>query len=58
MYVLVCGYPPFDAPDIDELFDKTRKGVFAFDPEDWEDMSDDCKDFISKMLVQPLTLNP
>jgi serine/threonine protein kinase len=50
-YILLCGYPPFQADDQDELFDQIRQGDYGFDPEDWQDVSDEGKDFIEKILV-------
>ncbi|DAZ96535.1 TPA: hypothetical protein N0F65_011212 [Lagenidium giganteum] len=50
-YILLCGYPPFhdDAQAI--LFRKIKRGKFQFDSPYWDNISNDAKDFIKKMLV-------
>lgn len=51
VYILICGYPPFYHEDDKKLFRLITKGQYAFDPAEWEGVSDLCKDFINKMLV-------
>ena len=54
-YILLCGYPPFQADDQDELFDQIRDGAFTFDDEDWTSVSDHAMNFIHSTLeVDPL----
>jgi serine/threonine protein kinase len=50
-YILLCGYPPFQADDQDDLFDQIRSGDYHFDPDDWEHVSKEGKNFIEKILV-------
>lgn len=54
MYTLLCGYPPFYAQQDQEIFEKIRKGKFEFNKEDWDCISGDAKELITKML----TYNP
>ncbi len=54
MYILLAGYPPFNAKNQRELFKLIRKGHYEFHEKFWSDISDDAKDFISKLL----TVNP
>ena len=51
VYILICGYPPFYHEDDKKLFKIICKGKYSFDPSDWSDVTDDCKDFIGKMLI-------
>jgi len=50
-YILLCGFPPFYNEKIQELFEQIMKAQFDFPEDYWEDISDDAKDFISKILV-------
>ena len=52
-YILLCGYPPFVSMnnDNDELFDLILKGSFEFLHQYWSTVSEEAKDFISKLLV-------
>ena len=42
----LCGYPPF--PQTNEI---TMNGSYQFYRNDWEDVSEDAKDFIRALLV-------
>ncbi|KAI8887058.1 Pkinase-domain-containing protein [Backusella circina FSU 941] len=48
-YVLLCGYPPFQAEDI-ELYDEITHGRYEFHERYWRDISDEAKDFISHLI--------
>ena len=39
MYILLCGYPPFNGETDDLIFDAIRKGKFQFDDEEWGSVS-------------------
>eukprot|EP00298_Acanthocystis_sp_HF-20_P017716 c21812_g2_i4.p1 GENE.c21812_g2_i4~~c21812_g2_i4.p1 ORF type:complete len:200 (+),score=71.70 c21812_g2_i4:76-675(+) len=51
MYILLCGYPPFQHEDSDKLFKLILKGSFKFDSPWWDDVSKEAKDLIKKILV-------
>mmetsp|Transcript_30485 Transcript_30485/g.67079 ORF Transcript_30485/g.67079 Transcript_30485/m.67079 type:complete len:369 (-) Transcript_30485:139-1245(-) len=52
MYILLCGYPPFDGNGDDALTLKlVRKGDYSFDESEWGKISEDAKDLIRKLLV-------
>ena len=51
MYILLCGYPPFNAQNDNEIYALIRKGVFYFDPMEWGIISDSAKDLVCKMLT-------
>jgi len=50
-YILLCGYPPFYSSDLAELFEQIMEADYEFFDEYWGKVSNDAKDFISKLLV-------
>merc|ERR1712050_399501 len=50
MYILLCGYPPFNGPNDKIIFQRVLEGKFAFPEEDWNGISKQAKDLIKKML--------
>lgn len=50
-YILLAGYPPFYGDSKDELYANIKSGTFEYDPEEWDAISADAKDLISKILV-------
>ena len=50
-YILLGGYPPFNEPTQKELFNKIKAGKYEFHYDYWKDVSNEAKDFISKLLV-------
>jgi calcium/calmodulin-dependent protein kinase I len=51
LYILLCGYAPFQAEKTSVMFGKIKKGTFVFHEQYWKDVSDLAKDFVRKMLV-------
>ena len=51
MFMLLSGRPPFFHDDIFELFELIKEGKFSFSYPIWNDISDEAKDLISKLLV-------
>jgi calcium/calmodulin-dependent protein kinase I len=51
IYILLCGFPPFYADNDHLLFEKIKKGEFAFLRPYWDPISDKGKDLIRKMLT-------
>ena len=51
MYILLCGYPPFNGPNDKIIFNKVLDGKFQFPEEDWQSISKEAKDLIKKMLT-------
>lgn len=50
-YILLAGYEPFyDERGDTHIFRKIIKGDFEFHSPWWDDVSDDAKDFVSKLL--------
>jgi calcium-dependent protein kinase len=50
LYILLCGYPPFNGETDNEILNKIKTGKFVYPEEEWDIVSDEAKDFISKML--------
>eukprot|EP01092_Planopodium_desertum_P007503 TRINITY_DN3080_c0_g3_i6.p1 TRINITY_DN3080_c0_g3~~TRINITY_DN3080_c0_g3_i6.p1 ORF type:complete len:333 (+),score=40.68 TRINITY_DN3080_c0_g3_i6:117-1001(+) len=50
-YILLCGFPPFYGESVPELFEQILAAKFDYPDEYWENVSDDAKDFINKLLV-------
>lgn len=50
LYILLCGYPPFDGDNNKEIFRSIMKNDLEFDPEDWTNISEEAIDLIRKML--------
>jgi calcium-dependent protein kinase len=51
MYILLCGYPPFNAESDQEILNKIKIGKFSFPEEEWENISSEAKDLIISMLT-------
>jgi len=53
LYILLCGYPPFYGDSDRQILESVKKGKFAFDGEEWEGVSKEAKDLITKMITLP-----
>jgi calcium/calmodulin-dependent protein kinase I len=51
LYVMLCGYPPFYAEENNELFQLIKDCDYEFHMPYWENISDDAKDLIKKLLI-------
>ena len=50
LYILLCGLPPFNGEDDNEIFEEIKKRKFDFPDDLFHDVSNDAKDLITKML--------
>ena len=50
MYILLCGEPPFQGNNEEEIFQKIKKCQYNFKPKEFNDVSNNCKDLIKKLL--------
>jgi serine/threonine protein kinase len=51
LYIMLCGFPPFYDDSTAVLFKQIRKGEYSFPSPYWDDVSDEAKDIVSKVLV-------
>lgn len=50
MYLMLCGYQPFEGEDMREIFARISKGMFDFSRREWEGISENAKELIRKMM--------
>jgi serine/threonine protein kinase len=50
-YILLCGFPPFYGNTDQQIFEKILKAQFDFPSPDWDTISSEAKDFVSRILV-------
>jgi calcium-dependent protein kinase len=50
MYILLCGYPPFNGDNDNEILNKIKLGKFVFPAEEWAGVAEQAKDMINCML--------
>lgn len=50
LYILLCGYPPFNGANDGIILDKVKEGKFSFDTEEWNFVSQEGKNLIKRML--------
>ena len=53
-YILLCGYPPFNGANANEVYESIRRGVFYFPSTEWQHVSHIAKDFVVQLLqIEP-----
>lgn len=50
LYILLCGYPPFNGANDKQIIESVLKGKYQVDEPEWDDISSDAKDLVRKML--------
>ena len=50
LYILLCGYPPFNGSNDEQIIKKVKEGKYRTDEEEWENISVDAIDIINKLL--------
>jgi calcium-dependent protein kinase len=50
LFILLCGYPPFEGDNKKEIFKNVLRQKLKFDDKDWKTISAEAKDLITKML--------
>mmetsp|Transcript_800 Transcript_800/g.734 ORF Transcript_800/g.734 Transcript_800/m.734 type:complete len:332 (+) Transcript_800:23-1018(+) len=58
LYILLCGYPPFNGEDDAQIIKAVQKGAFDFPEEEWGHVSNDAKKLIKRMLTVDPTKRP
>jgi len=49
-YILLCGFPPFYGNNDQQIFEKIMKANYDFPSPDWDDITDEAKEFIQAIL--------
>ena len=55
IYMILVSYPPFLHHTPIGIRSKIIGGIYEFHPEHWERISDDAKDFVSRLLTVDMT---
>jgi serine/threonine protein kinase len=50
LYILLCGFPPFYHESTAQLYKQIKKGAYDFPSPYWDDISDNAKDLVRKLL--------
>lgn len=50
MYILLCGYPPFNGSNDEQIIKKVKEGKYRTDEEEWHNISEDAIDILNKLL--------
>lgn len=53
LYILLCGYPPFEGTDDYDLARNIMRGKIDFDSEEWVDISKEAKHLITHLICKP-----
>ena len=52
LYMMIAGKPPFEGADDREIIRKVRTGKYSIDCEEFNGISDECKDLIQWLLTK------
>ena len=52
LYILLCGYPPYDGDDDDQIMKNIETKSFEFPDEEWRSVSSEAKSLITRMLIK------
>ena len=58
MYILFCGYPPFNGSTDEKIMYWIKHNDFSFPPEEWDKVSNEAKELISQMLEKEPQYRP
>lgn len=51
LYILLCGYPPFNGSDDSQILQCVEQGSYDFDEEDWAHITPEGKNLVQLMLT-------
>jgi calcium-dependent protein kinase len=51
LYIILCGYPPFEGPTEKAIMEKISEGKYSLEGQDWDEISKSAKNFIGKLLT-------
>jgi len=55
LYVLLSGFPPFSGDNDLEIMKAVKKAEYNFDSSEWDNVSKEAKNLITKLLCKPET---
>lgn len=58
LYILLCGYPPFNGNCDEVIFQKIQEGRFTFPKEEWSRVSLEAQDLVKRILVTDPNARP
>jgi calcium-dependent protein kinase len=58
LYILLCGYPPFNDSNDNDIFKRILHGKFDFPQDEWSHVSNEAKDVVTRMLTYDQSLRP
>ena len=50
LYILLCGYPPFNGRDDEEIFLNIKRLNYSFPSPEWNNISNDAKDLLKSII--------
>ena len=50
LYILLCGYPPFNGSNDEQIIKKVKEGKYRTDEEEWANISAEAIDLINMLL--------
>ena len=51
LYILLCGYPPFNGANDKQIIEAVLKGKFTLDEPEWDGITNEAKDLVRKLLT-------
>lgn len=58
LYILLCGYPPFNGSSEKAIMENVLIGKYSMKGKEWENVSQEAKDLIAKLLEYDPTKRP
>lgn len=52
LYIILCGYPPFNGVSDEQILENILKGEYDFDDPIWDEISEEAKDLIEHLLIE------
>lgn len=53
LYIMLCGYPPFNGDSDAEIIKNVQNGTLMFDDDEWSEISREAKDLIKQLVTKP-----
>lgn len=53
LYIMLCGYPPFNGDNDQEILKRVLEGKLQFPEQEWSNISKEAIDLIKKLITKP-----